>query len=51
LNQPETVESVKKRVRQACLAALSAFKVPVKVVITNDVLHSLRQKKLRNQDT
>jgi acyl-CoA synthetase (AMP-forming)/AMP-acid ligase II len=47
LDQPEAVESVKKRVRQACLAALAAFKVPAKVVLTDGVLHSARQKKIR----
>ena len=49
LDQPEAVESVKKRVRQACLAKLSSFKVPVKVVLTEDVLHSVRQKKIRRE--
>ena len=49
LNQPEVVESVKKRVRQECLAKLASFKVPVKVVLTEDVLHSVRQKKIRHQ--
>ncbi|NMM81607.1 AMP-dependent synthetase [Acidovorax sp. SRB_14] len=49
LVQPEAVESVKKRVRQACLAKLSSFKVPAKVVLTEDVLHSARQKKIRRE--
>ena len=49
LDQPEVVESVKKRVRQACLAKLASFKVPVKVVLTEDVLHSVRQKKIRRE--
>lgn len=49
LDQPEVVESVKKRVRQACLAKLASFKVPVKVVLTKDVLHSVRQKKIRRE--
>jgi acyl-CoA synthetase (AMP-forming)/AMP-acid ligase II len=45
----ESVESVKKRVRQACLAKLATFKVPVKVVLTEGVLHSARQKKIRRE--
>ncbi len=47
LNEPEPVESVKKRVRQACLQKLSSFKVPAKVVLTESALHSSRQKKIR----
>lgn len=47
LEQPESVESVKKRVRQACLAQLASFKVPVKVVLAEGELHSSRQKKIR----
>jgi acyl-CoA synthetase (AMP-forming)/AMP-acid ligase II len=49
LDAPEPVESVKKRVRQACLAQLSAFKVPAKVVLAEGALHSARQKKIRRQ--
>ena len=49
LDQPEEVENVKKRVRQCCLAKLAAFKVPVKVMLTEDVLHSARQKKIRRE--
>lgn len=49
LDQPEVVESVKKRVRLACLAKLASFKVPAKVVLTEDVLHSARQKKIRRE--
>lgn len=47
LHQPEMVESVKKRVRQACLAQLASFKVPAKVMLAEGVLHSTRQKKIR----
>lgn len=47
LNEHETVESVKKRVRQACLQKLSSFKVPTKVVLAEGALHSARQKKIR----
>jgi acyl-CoA synthetase (AMP-forming)/AMP-acid ligase II len=45
---PEALDSVKKRIRQACLAQLASFKVPAKVVIVEGVLHSVRQKKLRH---
>lgn len=47
LDQPEAVESVKRRVRQACLVQLASFKVPAKVVLAEGVLHSARQKKIR----
>lgn len=49
LNQPEPVESVKKRVRQACINHLAAYKIPAKVVLAEGVLHSARQKKIRQQ--
>ncbi len=49
LEQPEAVESVKKKVRQACLAKLASFKAPVKVLLTEGVLHSARQKKIRRE--
>ncbi|MES2151909.1 MAG: long-chain fatty acid--CoA ligase [Pseudomonadota bacterium] len=49
LDAPETAESVKKRVRQACLAQLAQFKVPAKVVLAEGVLHSARQKKIRRE--
>lgn len=49
LDAPEPVESVKKRVRQACLAKLAAFKVPAKVILAEGALHSVRQKKIRRE--
>jgi acyl-CoA synthetase (AMP-forming)/AMP-acid ligase II len=49
LEQPEPVDSVKKRVRQACLTHLNSFKVPAKVVLAEGVLHSARQKKVRRE--
>lgn len=49
LTSPEPLDSVKKRVRQACAAALTAFKVPAKVVLAEGVLHSARQKKIRKE--
>jgi acyl-CoA synthetase (AMP-forming)/AMP-acid ligase II len=47
LLQPESIDSLKKRVRQGCLAQLASFKIPAKVVIAEGVLHSVRQKKIR----
>jgi acyl-CoA synthetase (AMP-forming)/AMP-acid ligase II len=49
LDQSETMESVKRRVRHACLSQLASFKVPSKVVIAEGVLHSVRQKKIRRE--
>lgn len=49
LKTTEPVESVKKRVRQICLSQLAAFKVPAKVVLTDGMLHSARQKKIRHE--
>lgn len=47
--QPEALESLKKRVRQACLSKLSAYKVPVKVLLADGMLHSARHKKIRRE--
>jgi acyl-CoA synthetase (AMP-forming)/AMP-acid ligase II len=47
LESPEPVESVKKRVRQACSGRLATYKVPVKVVLASGPLHTTRQKKIR----
>ena len=47
LNEPESVESIKKRIRQLCRENLATFKIPVKVVITEVSLHNARQKKIR----
>jgi len=49
LNAPEPLESVKKRVRSACLSKLSAFKAPAKIVLTEESLYSSRQKKIRRE--
>jgi acyl-CoA synthetase (AMP-forming)/AMP-acid ligase II len=48
LNEPEALDSIKKRVRRACIAKLAAFKVPAKVILTNEELYSNRQKKIRS---
>jgi acyl-CoA synthetase (AMP-forming)/AMP-acid ligase II len=47
LERPEPVESVKKRVRQACSGRLANYKVPVKVVLVDGPLHTARHKKIR----
>jgi acyl-CoA synthetase (AMP-forming)/AMP-acid ligase II len=47
LDRPEPVESVKKRVRQACAGQLANYKIPVKVVLSDGPLHNSRQKKIR----
>jgi hypothetical protein len=47
LEAPEPLASLKKRVRAACIAQLTPFKVPAKVVITEAALHGARQKKIR----
>ena len=49
VDQPETAESLKKRIRHECLAHLALFKVPAKVVLTEGPLHSARQKKIRRE--
>jgi len=49
VDQPETAESLKKRIRHECLAHLAPFKVPAKVVLTEGPLHSARQKKIRRE--
>jgi acyl-CoA synthetase (AMP-forming)/AMP-acid ligase II len=49
LEREESVESVKKRVRLACLDKLAAFKVPSKIILGEGVLHSARQKKIRRE--
>jgi acyl-coenzyme A synthetase/AMP-(fatty) acid ligase len=50
LAQPEPVESVKSRIRQACKARLAAFKVPAKVVIASDAIYTARYKKSRKTE-
>ncbi len=47
LQAPEDPDALKRRIRIACRAALSAFKAPSKVVVTEDSLHTARQKKIR----
>jgi len=47
LKTPESSDSVKKRVRTACLLVLAPFKAPSKIILSNAPLYSIRQKKIR----
>jgi acyl-CoA synthetase (AMP-forming)/AMP-acid ligase II len=47
LAEPEEVASLKMRIRKACLANLAPFKAPTKVLISEQALYSVRQKKIR----
>lgn len=47
--EAESLESLKKRVRKACSEALTPFKVPTKVLISERNLYSQRFKKLRTR--
>lgn len=47
LNQDEQLIHLKNRIRTYCAARLASFKVPTKVVITEEDLHTSRQKKSR----
>lgn len=51
LSEPESVASIKLRVRQACKACLAGYKVPTKVVIAEDKLYTARYKKSRQAET
>jgi acyl-CoA synthetase (AMP-forming)/AMP-acid ligase II len=48
VREPETVESLKLRVRLACKAVLAPYKAPSKIIITDEPLNSVRQKKIRS---
>lgn len=47
LDQPEPLVELKNRIRMACLEKLSPFKVPAKVVVTEEPFYTFRQKKAR----
>ncbi len=49
LNSPESIESVKKRIRKACLTKLNQYKIPAKIILTDEPLHTVRQKKIRKK--
>lgn len=51
LQSPENPADLKHRIRSACLAKLSSFKAPSKVVVSDEPLYSARQKKLRRAQT
>lgn len=46
---PEDIASLKRRIRVACRAKLTTFKVPSKVIITTDDFHTVRHKKIRGE--
>lgn len=48
LREPEAVDALKRRIRQACLGRLTAYKIPSKVVVATEPLYTARQKKLRS---
>ena len=47
LAQPEPQDALRLRIRKACLAKLSAFKVPTKVQLLEQDVYSVRFKKIR----
>src|SRR2546430_12711021 len=47
LAEPEPMDALRLRIRQACLAKLTAYKVPVKVVLLDREIYSARFKKMR----
>jgi len=49
LKESEALETVKKRVRNACLRSLAAFKAPSKVFLVENPLINARQKKVRKE--
>ena len=51
LREPESPDAVKRRVRAACLAQLTNYKVPSKVVVSDAEFVSARQKKTRRADS
>ncbi|TXH59662.1 MAG: long-chain fatty acid--CoA ligase, partial [Burkholderiaceae bacterium] len=50
LAEPEAADALKARIRQACKARLAAFKVPTKVVVSEDALYTARYKKSRKAE-
>ena len=43
----EDARSIKKRIRQKCIGKIANYKIPTRVIISNERLHNIRQKKLR----
>ena len=50
LEEPEAVDSLKSRIRQACRERLAAYKIPTRVVIAEDALYTARYKKSRRAE-
>jgi acyl-CoA synthetase (AMP-forming)/AMP-acid ligase II len=48
LAEPEELVGLKMRIRKACLTNLAPFKAPTKVIISEQGLYSVRQKKIRH---
>ena len=51
LEQPEGREDFKRRLRQFCVARLPGYKIPLRVTLTNDPVHSSRYKRMRPRAT
>ena len=47
VSEPESVDSLKARIRRACKEKLAAYKVPTRVVIAEEALYTARYKKSR----
>ena len=47
LNTPESLLSLRTRIRKACFKKMSPYKVPMKVVLTDGTLFTSRHKKIR----
>jgi acyl-coenzyme A synthetase/AMP-(fatty) acid ligase len=49
LDAPEALDSLKKRIRQACIKKLSPYKLPSKIILSKELLYNSRQKKIRRE--
>lgn len=47
VSEPEEVDTLKKRIRAACLVHLTSYKAPSKVLLSTETFNSVRQKKVR----
>jgi Acyl-CoA synthetases (AMP-forming)/AMP-acid ligases II len=47
LTQPESPEGLKARVRRACRERLAPYKIPARVIVADEALHTARYKKSR----
>jgi acyl-CoA synthetase (AMP-forming)/AMP-acid ligase II len=48
LKYPESLQSIKIKIRRECLSKLLPYKVPSKIIITKNNLLTVRQKKIRS---